>query len=143
MPWNRLRGDQSDRRRRRSALRLDLAEELGSGQEHEQQEQEQAQGNGNGTGSGSNNLSGKSTSVSDLLDHGHNLQLSVSQGQTPCSPEQDTFSSRPQRFSLLKFRHASDSQLSRTARSQATNPSPPIATSELRPSSRHVTRAMS
>lgn len=142
MPWNRLRGDQSDRRRRHSALRLDLAEELGSAQEHEQQEQEQAQGNGNGTGSGSKNLSGKSTSVSDL-DHGHNLQLSVSQGQTPYSPEQETFSSRPQRFSLLKFRHASDSQLSRTARSQARNPSPPMPTSELRPSSHHITRAMS
>ncbi|KAL8760654.1 MAG: hypothetical protein Q9184_003169 [Pyrenodesmia sp. 2 TL-2023] len=124
MPWNRPRGDQSDRRRRQSALRLEPAEELSQGQEHEQQ----AQGNGNGTGSGSKSMSGKSTSVSDLLDHGHDLQLSVSHGQAPYPPKQDSFSSRPQRFSLLRFRHASDSQLSRTARSQVTDRSPPMPT---------------
>lgn len=133
MPWNRFRGDQFDRRRRHSTLRLDTAE----GQEQDQA-QDQDQGNVNAAGPASRHLSGKSTSVSDLLDHGHNLQLSVSQGQDPYPREQEFQSRRPQRFSLLKFRHASDSQLSKTARTQGMNRSPPVPAGKIEPVSQHV-----
>ncbi len=37
---------------------------------------------------------------------------------------------RQQRFSMLRFRHASDSQLSKTARDQANVPTPPMPDSE-------------
>jgi hypothetical protein len=41
-------------------------------------------------------------------------------------PEAETGTSRPQRFSLLRFRHASDSQLSKTAQEHAFSPPPPV-----------------
>ncbi|KAL8697141.1 MAG: hypothetical protein Q9224_002452 [Gallowayella concinna] len=65
-----------------------------------------------------------SPSGSVLADQGHSLQKSATHGQDP-SPH-DPPQIKPQRFSLLKFRHASDSQLSRTAREQAIMCAQPI-----------------
>ncbi|KAI4263026.1 MAG: hypothetical protein L6R42_001810 [Xanthoria sp. 1 TBL-2021] len=106
MPWNRLRTVQSDDRRRQSALHLNPDEDPG----HEP------------TSDGRREpdfLPAASPSVSNLMDQGHLLQTSVSQGQDPSPNRQDSPQIKSQRFSLLKFRHASDSQLSRTAREQA------------------------
>ncbi|KAL8816354.1 MAG: hypothetical protein Q9223_004623, partial [Gallowayella weberi] len=58
-----------------------------------------------------------SPSVSVLSDQGHDTQTSVTHGPDPLP--QDPIQIKSQRFSLLKFRHASDSQLSRTAKEQA------------------------
>lgn len=62
-------------------------------------------------------------------------QLDASNGSSatrspPSSMVRDP-SPKPQRFSLLKFRHASDSQLSRTAKDQASRVSPPMPTGKL------------
>ncbi|KAI4286887.1 MAG: hypothetical protein L6R35_003856 [Caloplaca aegaea] len=114
MPWNRARGDQNDRHRRKSTVLLDPAEAPSLGHDHKKSQPEPQ------------TVSGKSTSVSDLLDHGHDLQLSASQGQDPYSHGREPQTVRPQRFSLLRFRHASDSQLSRTARDQTMTRPPPV-----------------
>ncbi|KAL8807806.1 MAG: hypothetical protein Q9182_000455 [Xanthomendoza sp. 2 TL-2023] len=58
-----------------------------------------------------------SPSVSVLTDQGHDLQTSLTHGPDPLP--QDSPQIKSQRFSLLKFRHASDSQLSTTAKKQA------------------------
>ncbi|KAL8965630.1 MAG: hypothetical protein Q9183_003755 [Haloplaca sp. 2 TL-2023] len=116
MTWNRLRGGQSDRRKRHSTLNLNRAD--GYGNEHIDSK----------VGSGepvSLHPDETSRSVSDLVNHDHELHTSVSQGQDPSTYLQEP-QIRPQRFSLLKFRHASDSQLSRTARSQAMTEQPPM-----------------
>ncbi|KAL8788654.1 MAG: hypothetical protein Q9213_001582 [Squamulea squamosa] len=110
MPWNRLRAGQSDSRRRQSDLHLDRYE--GSGHESDR------------TGPQSREPVSfppavSLPSVSTPMDQDDGLRTTVSQGQDPSPREQDSFQIRPQRFSLLKFRHASDSQLSRTAREQA------------------------
>ncbi|KAL8674212.1 MAG: hypothetical protein Q9168_001380 [Polycauliona sp. 1 TL-2023] len=104
MPWNRL----TDNRRRQSALHLNLDgnhshELIGTG--HRGTEPEL--------------LPALSPCVSDSIGQGHPLHTSVSQGQESPPDVQDLSRIRSQRFSLLKFRHASDSQLSRTAREQA------------------------
>ncbi|KAL8731435.1 MAG: hypothetical protein Q9166_003410 [cf. Caloplaca sp. 2 TL-2023] len=109
MPWSRLRAGQSDSRRRQSTLHLDRDE----GHDHEY-------GDGN-TIREPDSLHPTPTSPSALsfMDQGHELHTSISQGQVPPLQGQDPPQIRSQRFSLLKFRHASDSQLSRTAREQA------------------------
>lgn len=114
MPWNRARGDQNDRHRRKSTVLLDPAEAPSLGHDHKKSQPEPQ------------TVSGISTSASDLLDHGHDLQLSVSQGQDPYPHRREPQTVRPQRFSLLRFRHASDSQLSRTARDQTMTRPPPV-----------------
>lgn len=119
MPWKQLRREQSERRGRNSTLHPDPVEGRG---------QEQDQGKGNDAESGSRYTSRPSTSVSDLRDHGHDLHISVSQGQDPYPYGRSTQTTRPQRFSLLRFRHASDSQLSRTARDQSMTRPPPVPT---------------
>ncbi|KAL8855046.1 MAG: hypothetical protein Q9221_000243 [Calogaya cf. arnoldii] len=108
MPWNRLRTGQSDTRRRQSALRLNPYEDAGN----------EPDGTGNSTRE-LDSLPAASPSVSNSIDQGHPLHTSVSQGQDPSSNGQDSPQIKSQRFSMLKFRHASDSQLSRTAREQA------------------------
>ncbi|KAL8999097.1 MAG: hypothetical protein Q9169_001985 [Polycauliona sp. 2 TL-2023] len=108
MPWNRLRTGHSDSRRRQSALHLNPDEQPG----HE------PIGMGDG-GREPDSLSAASPSVSDFIDQGLPLHTSVSQGPGPSSIAQDSSQIKSQRFSLLKFRHASDSQLSRTAKEQA------------------------
>ena len=48
----------------------------------------------------------------------------------PSSPAVRERNPKQQRFSMLRFRHASDSQLSQTARDQANMPTPPMPESE-------------
>lgn len=120
MPWNRLRTVQSDDRRRQSALHLNPDEDPG----HEPTSDSRRE---------PDFLSAASPSVSNLMDQGHLLQTSVSQGQDPSPNRQDSPQIKSQRFSLLKFRHASDSQLSRTAREQAMMRAQPMPAGKLLP----------
>ncbi|KAL9595471.1 MAG: hypothetical protein Q9219_006431 [cf. Caloplaca sp. 3 TL-2023] len=121
MPWSRLRRDQPDRRRRRSVLQLDPSGPA---------EHEQDRGVNNGREPDSLQPARLSTSVSDLMLQEHNLHATVSNGQDPSPYGQHPPTNRSQRFSLLKFRHASDSQLSRTARDQALTGRPPVPTGD-------------
>ncbi|KAL8780621.1 MAG: hypothetical protein Q9194_000812 [Teloschistes cf. exilis] len=116
MPWNRLRAGQFDSLRRHSTLNLDRPDP------HHQEYYE-------------NELKAREPaslppdaafkSVSDLMNDDHKLHTSRSQGQSP-SPYTQEPQPRPQRFSLLKLRHASDPQLARTARDQAMSDRPPM-----------------
>ena len=108
MPWTRLRAGQTDSRRRQSGLQLNSSEDPDNG----------TGGIGDGTRE-PDFLTAASPSVSTFMHQGHALHTSVSQGQDPSSNAQDLSRIKSQRFSLLKFRHASDSQLSRTAKEQA------------------------
>ncbi|KAI4192095.1 MAG: hypothetical protein LQ348_003267 [Seirophora lacunosa] len=117
MPWNRLRGDQDDRLRRTSTVPVDPAEEHSLDLDHRKGQEADPE---------AQKFPEKSTEVSDLFDHGHNLQPSVSQGHDPYPHGREPQTGRPQRFSLLRFRHASDSQLSRAARDQTMTPPPPV-----------------
>ncbi len=56
----------------------------------------------------------------------------------PSSPAVRDRIPRQQRFSMLRFRHASDSQLSKTARDQANMFTPPMPESEHFPTSSEV-----
>jgi hypothetical protein len=58
-------------------------------------------------------------------------------------PEAEKGTSRPQRFSLLRFRHASDSQLSKTAQEHAFSPPPPVPGESNQYWSRHLGMANS
>ncbi|CAO1603488.1 hypothetical protein XANCAGTX0491_007075 [Xanthoria calcicola] len=117
MPWNRLRTAPSDNRRRQSALHLKPEEDPG----HEP----------DGTADSRrepDSLPAASPSLSTCMDQGNALHTSVSHGHVPPPNGQDSPQIKSQRFSLLKFRHASDSQLSRTAREQAMMPTQPMPT---------------
>ncbi|KAL9029076.1 MAG: hypothetical protein Q9196_002639 [Gyalolechia fulgens] len=123
MTWSRLRKDQSDYRRRHSTLRLDPARE----DDHVQDKPQE----GYDREPDSLHPAGASVSVSGLIDHGHGLQTSVSHEQARQGPSpygQEPHMSRPQRFSLLRFRHASDPQLSRTAKDHSIMNRPPVPT---------------
>lgn len=69
------------------------------------------------------------------LKHGSLEQLNVdenfSNSTTPPCPAAPEPLPRAQRFSLFRSRHASDSQLSRTAKSQASTASPPMPPGKL------------
>ncbi|KAL9006250.1 MAG: hypothetical protein Q9188_001022 [Gyalolechia gomerana] len=119
MTWSRFRKDQSDCCRRHSTLRLDPS----LGDEHVQNLKKD-----NDREPESLHAAGTKISVSDLIDQGHGLQTSVSHEQGPSPYGRKPQMSRPQRFSLLRFRHASDSQLSRTAKDQSMMNRPPVPT---------------
>ena len=122
MPWNRLRTAPSDNRRRQSALHLKPEEDPG----HEP----------DGTADSRrepDSLPAASPSLSTCMDQGNALHTSVSHGHVPPPNGQDSPQIKSQRFSLLKFRHASDSQLSRTAREQAMMPTQPMPTGKSSP----------
>ncbi|KAL8986073.1 MAG: hypothetical protein Q9205_000416 [Flavoplaca limonia] len=108
MPWTRLRTGPPDSRRRQSALQLNSPEGLDNGPDrigHDTREPDF--------------LTAASPSVSTFMHQENALHTSVSQGQDPSSNAQGLSRTRSQRFNLLKFRHASDSQLSRTAKEQS------------------------
>lgn len=119
MTWSRFRKDQSDCCRRHSTRRLDPS----LGDEHVQNLKE-----GNDREPESLHAAGTKISVSDLIDQGHGLQTSVSHEQGPSPYGREPQMGRPQRFSLLRFRHASDPQLSRTAKDQSMMNRPPVPT---------------
>ncbi|KAL8858463.1 MAG: hypothetical protein Q9178_004961 [Gyalolechia marmorata] len=105
MPWNRLRAGQSDNRRRQSTLHLDRYEPDGTRDLNREPDFLPP--------------TAASSSVSGPIDQSLHLHTTVSQGQDPFPPDQHSPHIRSHRFSLLKLRHASDSQLSRTAREHA------------------------
>lgn len=121
MPWNRLRAGQFDSLRRHSTLNLDQPDP--HHQEHYENEMKARE-------PASLRPDAAFNSVSDLMNDDHELHTSQSQGQSP-SPYTQEPQPRPQRFSLLKFRHASDPQLARTARDQAMSDRPPMPAGEL------------
>lgn len=71
------------------------------------------------------------------LKHGSLEQLNVdenfSNSTRPPIPAASEPLLRPQRFSLFRSRHASDSQLSKTVKSQASTASPPMPPGKLVP----------
>ncbi|KAI4188063.1 MAG: hypothetical protein L6R41_002408 [Letrouitia leprolyta] len=119
MTWSRLRKDQPDFRRRRSILRLDSYQDRDHTQDPKENEEREPD---------SLHITRTSVSVSDLNDQEQGLQTSVSHDQDPSAYGKGPQMSRTQRFSLLRFRHASDSQLSRTARDQSLTSRPPVPT---------------
>ncbi|KAI4259283.1 MAG: hypothetical protein LQ352_000823 [Teloschistes flavicans] len=116
MPWNRLRGGQFDSLRRHSTLNLDQPDKHDQTDYGTERKAEEP---------ASLHPDGTFNSVSNLTIHDHELHTSLSHGQSP-SPYTQEPQVRPQRFSLLKFRHASDPQLARTARNQAMLDRPPM-----------------
>ncbi|KAL8707877.1 MAG: hypothetical protein Q9220_007161 [cf. Caloplaca sp. 1 TL-2023] len=118
MLWERLRAIQPDRRRRHSTLLQHLPKDHVNGENQTEQTDGELD---------SLHPTATSVSVSDLSDHEQNLQASASHGPILPSIGQEP-QIRPQRFSLLKFRHASDPQLSRTARAQVEVHQPPMPT---------------
>ena len=108
MPWTRLRTGPPDSRRRQSALQLNSPEGPDNGPDrigHDTREPDF--------------LTAASPSVSTFMHQENALHTSLSHGQDPSSNAQDLSRTKSQRFNLLKFRHASDSQLSRTAKEQS------------------------
>lgn len=62
-----------------------------------------------------------------------NVDENFSNSTRPPSPAAPEPLLRPQRFSLFRSRHASDSQLSKTAKSQSSTASPPMPLGKLVP----------
>lgn len=116
MPWSRLRADRpkqsTNRRRRHSSINLPQSDGLAS---------ENFVDYDNGPRPDKSRPSEASPSVPILVDHEQEPNT-TQLPEGPPGPSRQDSSLKSQRFSLLKFRHASDSQLSRTARVQAGNP---------------------
>ena len=126
-PWTRNRSEKLKEKASKQDLQVQTATEHAQqdGQQHVSKLQEDAQGSALQAPSRRNRrLRDSVVSLSAVNDSMKAERIAAAHLEVPEIPERPVKSNR---FSLLKFRHASDSQLSKTAKEHAEN-TPPIPT---------------